>query len=436
MMQEILRQPNPWPQTKVLTRTEKEILYGWARWWGKTDAWICWFLRWVENPWLRWLVLRESYNDLVDWIDRAMVIYSNFGAVKSWNPCVIKFPSWAEIRTWYLKGQSYEKYKGHEYQKMLIEELTLIPAEEKYEKLMGSLRSTVTWLKPQIFLTTNPDWPWRLRVKKRFVDITRPWLRYQDSEWNTRVFISAKITDNQVLLDKDPDYIKYLRGIKDDQLRKAWLEWDWEAYDVKGSIYGAQIKQARHEWRFSHVPWDDALDVYTAWDVWISDYTTILFFQIYGKELRIIDSYYNDNEWVKHYAQVLRDKPYKYKKHFLPHDANIRSKSTLRTYTDDARSAGIENIQVLARTNNLWENINRTREVFAHVWVDQDKCKTFLEHIEVYRKEYDEHRAIFKDKPYHWVESHFADSFRYVSDAYLLLVRRKYSNAWIIQAKS
>jgi hypothetical protein len=38
------------------------------------------------------------------------------------------------------------------------------------------------------------------------------------------VFISAKITDNQVLIDKDPGYVSYLRGIKDDQLRKAWLE--------------------------------------------------------------------------------------------------------------------------------------------------------------------------------------------------------------------
>jgi hypothetical protein len=89
----------------------------------------------------------------------------------------------------------------------------------------------------------------------------------------------------------------------------------------------------------------------------------------------------------------------------------------------------------LARTHNIWENINRVRETFWHVRVDQDRCKTFLEHIEVYRKEYDEQRAIFKDKPYHWVESHFADSFRYVSDAYILLMSRKHSNSWLVQAK-
>jgi len=145
MKQEILRQPNPWPQTKVLSRIEKEILYWWARWGWKTDAWLARLLRWVENKDLRVLVLRETYDDLVDWIDRAMQLYENFGAVKSWLPVQIKFPSWATIRTGYLKWQSYDKYKWHEYQKMIIEEVTQIPWEESYEKLLWSLRSTVDW---------------------------------------------------------------------------------------------------------------------------------------------------------------------------------------------------------------------------------------------------------------------------------------------------
>jgi hypothetical protein len=67
---------------------------------------------------------------------------------------------------------------------------------------------------------------------------------------------------------------------------------------------------------------------------------------------------------VKHYAKILRDKPYKYRAHYLPHDANIRSKATLKTYADDARDAGLNNVKVLARTHNIWENINRVRETF------------------------------------------------------------------------
>lgn len=60
------------------------------------------------------------------------------------NPAEIKFPSGAIIRTGHLKDENaYSKYQGHEYQKILIEELTHIPRESDYEKLLGSCRSTV-----------------------------------------------------------------------------------------------------------------------------------------------------------------------------------------------------------------------------------------------------------------------------------------------------
>lgn len=97
----------------------------------------------MDNPKLRALVLRETYEDLVDWLDRAMEMYKHFGATKSGMPAQITFPSGAVIRLGHLKGQSYDKYKGHEYQKMIVEELTQIPSEEHYIKLLGSNRSTV-----------------------------------------------------------------------------------------------------------------------------------------------------------------------------------------------------------------------------------------------------------------------------------------------------
>ncbi len=432
---EILRKPNAWPQTNVLTRTEREILYWWARWWGKTDAWINRLSRWVDNPWFRALVLRETYSDLVDWIDRSMDIYSELWWIKTWNPSVIRFPSGAEIRTGYLKWQSYEKYKGHEYQKMLIEEVTLIAAEEKYEKLLWSLRSTVDWLKPQIFLTTNPDGVWRLWVKRRFVDKAPPWEVYTDEQGNTRIFIPAKVTDNPVLIEKDPSYVNYLNGIQDEQLRKAWLEWDWDAYDVKWSIYGDQIKQARSEWRFCRVPRDPDLDVYTVWDIGIWDAMALLFYQVYWREVRLIDSYTNEWYWVKHYARVMKDKPYKYKYTFFPHDANKRSPWSGKTFTDHAREYDVPGmIKVLKRTSDKWADINKARALFAYCYVDNEKCKTFLEHIEIYRKEYDEKRAIFKNEPHHGAESHYADSYRYLSDScwqYLFKDRK----TWSLQAK-
>jgi len=430
MTQEILRQPNPWPQTKVLSRTEKEILYWWARWGWKTDAGLAWLLRWVDNPKLRVLVLRETYDDLVDWIDRAMQLYENFWAVKSWLPVQITFPSGATIRTWYLKWQSYDKYKWHEYQKMIIEEVTQIPWEESYEKLLWSLRSTVEWLKPQIFLTTNPDGVGRLRVKRRFVDITKPWEKYTDEKWNTRIYVPARVQDNPVLISKDPWYVQYLEWIRDDQLRKARLEWDREAYDVKGAIYSSQIKQARDEGRLCKVPLEKNLPLYVARDLGINDYMSLIIFQTYGKEVRVVDSYYNDGEPLDFYISRLKQANYTIEKHYLPHDANVTSRQTGKTDYDILTWLG-ERCEILPRTADLRTDINHTRQTFPYVWFDQERNRTLIEHLEIYRKERDEKHQVFKDRPYHWPESHYADAFRYmcVASQKLLQVRHQYKSS-------
>lgn len=422
--QVVLWKPNTWPQTKALSRVEKEILYWWARWWGKTDAGLAWLLRWIDNKELRVLVLRETYDDLVDWIDRAMQLYSNFGATISGKPVQIVFPSWATIRTGYLKGQSYDKYKWHEYQKMIIEEVTQIPWEESYEKLLWSLRSTVDGLKPQIFLTTNPDWVGRLWVKRRFVDITTPWERYTDSKGNTRIYIPAKVQDNPVLIDKDPWYLQYLEWIRDDQLRKARLEWDREAYDVKGAIYSSQIKQAREEWRICKVPLEKNLPIYTARDLGINDYMSLIVFQVYWKEARVVDSYYNDGEPLDFYISRLRQANYKIEKHYLPHDANATSRQTGKT-DYDVLTGLWERCEILPRTSDLRTNINLARQQFPYVWFDADKCQTLIEHLEIYRKERDEKHQVFKDRPYHWPESHYADAFRYMCTALEKLLQGK-----------
>jgi len=79
-----------------------------------------------------------------------------------------EFPSGAKIILGHLKDDNaYTKYQGHEYQKMLIEELTQIVNEKQYEMLIASCRSTIPDITAQVFSTTNPDGLGRKWVKKR-----------------------------------------------------------------------------------------------------------------------------------------------------------------------------------------------------------------------------------------------------------------------------
>jgi len=260
MSNEVIWEPHPGPQTKALKRQEKEILFGGARGPGKTDAGIAWLLRWIGNPRYRALIIRKNAQDLSDWVDRARVMYAGTGANFAYRPTEIKFPTGAMFRTGHLNdANAYEAYQGHEYQKMLIEELTQIPEEESYLKLISSCRSTVDGLTPQVFATTNPGGAGHGWCKERFIDVGKWGETYIDKETGlSRIFISAKITDNPTLMEKDPGYLKMLDGLPTN-LRKAWRDGSWDI--VAGQVFT--------EWKQStHVV--EPFDIPPTWNRWIA----------------------------------------------------------------------------------------------------------------------------------------------------------------------
>ena len=224
--------PHP-KQRAALKRREFEILYGGARGGGKTDAGLVWLLYDIANPRLRALVIRRNADDLSDWVDRARRMYSMFGADFVYRPTEIKFPSGAIVKTGHLKDDNaYGKYQGHEYQRMVIEELNQIPGEKRYLQLISSCRSTIPELPPQVFCTTNPGGVGHGWVKARFVDVAPPTTRYTDKDGLTRVYIPATIDDNPTLLTNDPNYIRVLDSLKetDVELWKAWRLGSWDTF--------------------------------------------------------------------------------------------------------------------------------------------------------------------------------------------------------------
>jgi len=224
-------QPHSGPQTEALARSEFEILYGGARGGGKTEAGLAWLLRDIAHPKYRFLVIRRNEKDLSDWLDRARMFYAPVGAEIVGRPAVIKFPSGAMGKIGHLKDEgSYEQFMGHEYQRMLLEELTHIPKEERYLRLVASCRSTVDGLKPQVFATTNPGSAGHVWVKKRFVSNGNCKPHFDSISGRSRIFIQAKLTDNPTLMSKDPSYEAYLRSLPE-KTRKAWLEGNWDVFE-------------------------------------------------------------------------------------------------------------------------------------------------------------------------------------------------------------
>lgn len=195
------------------------------------------------HPYYRGLVLRRHSEDLSDWVDRADAIYSRFGGKKRGRPPEWRFPSGAVIRTGHLRDQdAYTKYQGHEYQRMLIEEVQLIPSEALYERLLGSCRSIHPKLPSQIILTANPGGPGTAWLKARFVKVFDkegnrvlygvPFKDPLAGHW--RIYIPATIDSNPTLVQNDPSYLAYLNSLPP-ALYKAWRYGDWDA--IEGSFF-------------------------------------------------------------------------------------------------------------------------------------------------------------------------------------------------------
>lgn len=403
--------PTP-KQSEALVRDEFEILYGGARGGGKTDAGMAFLLYDKDHPRYRALVIRKNSADLNDWIARAKEMYRPTQA--EFVRGEIRFPQGAMIVLGHLKDENaYEKYQGHEYHKMLIEELTQIPSEDSYLKLISSCRSTIPELKPQVFTTANPGGRGHKWVKKRFNlsgAPTKPIRTIDEKTGRARIFIPAKVDDNPHLMLNDPSYVNFLNGLPDG-LREAWRLGSWDDVIIKGAFYGSMLDQARRENRIGEFRYNESLMVHTVWDLGLDDSMSIGFWQRINGKITLIDFYENNNEGLPHYVKILQDKPYIYGTHFAPFDINQKELTTGKTRKDTAKGLGL-NFEVVPSVS-FDDGVDKARMMFSRLRINEFNCENFIEAIRQYRREWDEDLLKFKDKAVHDWTSHAADMFRY-----------------------
>lgn len=181
---------------------------------------------------------------------------------------------------------------------------------------------------------------------------------------------------------------------------------------LKGAYYGKQVAEAEKEKRITKVVYDKAVPVGTAWDLGIGDTTSIWFFQVVGREYHILEHIVMSGVGLEWYVKELRNKPYIYDEHILPHDAEARELGTGKTRVEMLRDFGLGRIRVLPRSD-VDDGIHAARMLFNKCWFDAEKCRTGLDALRAYERKWDEKNKIFTAKPLHNWASHPADAFRY-----------------------
>lgn len=245
---------NPGPQREFLfgrLGRVREVLYGGAKGGGKSAAiGPKAYLHIAANPGVaRVLILRETFDDLTDLMDKMRPQCEAQGAAWHEQKRTWTFPCGAKIRFGYVKGKSQSAtkrnpYWGQEYTLIVVDEVTrCIASEVEYLELLGSLRNA-HGVAGQVVLLSNPGGAGHTWVKARFKDAAPPLTVYADPATGLeRVFIPANLHDNPHL---PAEYRATLEQLPDAE-RAAYLDGNWDAFE--GSVF--RLVPGVHVWTWA-----------------------------------------------------------------------------------------------------------------------------------------------------------------------------------------
>ena len=202
----------------------------------------------IHIPHFRALILRKTYPQLTELIDKSMRYYPYSVPDAKYNQTLHKwtFPSGATL---FFGSMNHpldrENYRGRQYDMIIFDELTQFSWEE-YSFMFSRNRPSGAGTFVCIRATTNPGGIGHTWVRDRFItpappmqtvkqkiEVTAPDGRIENKE-RTRIFVPATVWDNSILLQNDPGYLANLAMLPESE-KKAQLYGSWDSF--QGQVF-------------------------------------------------------------------------------------------------------------------------------------------------------------------------------------------------------
>lgn len=320
------------------------------------------------------------------------------------------------------------KIKSYEGADIVWVEEAQTTTKRSWDVLIPTIRKNGS----EIWMTFNPEFE-DDETYQRFV-LNAPhnsfvvFINYADNPFFPEVLEDERLE----LKRRDPDAYDHVWG---GQCRQ-WLD---------GAIYANELRDAFDGKRITTVPYDQAVKVFTAWDIGSTDDTAIWWYQIVGGEIHIIESYAKSGGSPSHFAtQILgvktsidiidgeaavtlgedvpelkHRKQYDYGCHWLPHDARAKTLAASGKSVQQQLAAAFGWGKVrITPSLSIVDGIAAARTTFPRCWFDESNCSEGLKALRKYRRDTQADEVSLQRNPKHDWTSHYADAFRYLSIAW------------------
>lgn len=279
-MADVIWKPQP-RQAAFMERPEYECLFGGAAGGGKSDALVIEALRQVHIPHYKGLILRKTFPQLAELIDKTLNYYPRVypGARYNASTHAWRFPSGAKIIFGSMQhAKDRIQYQGQSYDFIAFDELTHFTFEE-YSYLFSRNRPNGPGTRVYMRATANPGGVGHGWVKKRFITAAPPMTKIAEpvtwvdlkgnshTEMQERIFVPSSVYDNPALLENDPMYVRRLAALPEAE-KRALLYGDWDSFS--GQVFD--------EWRNDPAHYEDRkwthvirpFKIPDSWRVWRS----------------------------------------------------------------------------------------------------------------------------------------------------------------------
>lgn len=254
------------------------------------------------------------------------------------------FPNGSIIQFCYLEHESdVHNYQSQQFDILCFDEATQFTRSQVRYMMTRNRSTTSNMPRPFAAMATNPGNVGHLWFKEEFVQAGVPEqvhnVEVEPGKYEEHMFIPAKLSDNQALEERDPEYRKNLEN-QPELIRRQLLEGDWDAAEGvafpewRDTIHVCDPFKIPDEWiRFTACDWGYAKPYSVGWYAVDYDGRLWKYRELYGCEVG------KQNEGVREDPEEVANKM-KEMETYTTHDGKVMKESIRYRVIDDACFGG------------------------------------------------------------------------------------------------